>query len=530
MSKLPQKELLSAYLDGELTAEQKAQAEKLLAEDPSAQAMLDSLREVSSTVKNLPAFELDENLAADVLKIAERRMLADETLPTSTDGKATSQPLWRTVVRRFLTPRAVAWSVAAAMVAIILAYHNPEADKPGPHGEIAMQMKDDLREGKDLPMRGPGEFRAAPAMKAPAMEADSLRAASVPAETEKKEFKAPERLARKSAKKDSPVPPAAKSLAPDRSSKGVFSKSAPKSDIRSAPKKGVQEPPKQPISGAAEKPAAMKIPAKRPVSTRGLNAKGGSGIGMGGSIPLARKTEQGQMRSKGGYKASAAKGLADVKPGEPSMGISAGSQIITVRCQVDSRPAAQKALRQILLAQKLIPPRRSTVFEQADEKQESYAEQSDSKQRKEVSSQRSQDALAESTMAAKPKDASELTPAQTAPNQKPETQTVEDEVAQRAKQKPARPDSISIQATPAQLEKVLAEIRKQPKVFGKCSTSANLAGVAIQQPAASGLQKQVAQPNMSPTLGRSINIKVVFLMQPNEPKPNAPANAERAAP
>ncbi|MBN2295003.1 MAG: zf-HC2 domain-containing protein, partial [Pirellulales bacterium] len=58
MTELPQEELLSAYLDGELTAAEKARAEKLLAEDPSAQATLDCLREVSSAVKSLPAFKL----------------------------------------------------------------------------------------------------------------------------------------------------------------------------------------------------------------------------------------------------------------------------------------------------------------------------------------------------------------------------------------------------------------------------------------------------------------------------------------
>ena len=44
MNDSSQHELLSAYLDGELTADEQVQVERLLADDPRAKRLLDELR------------------------------------------------------------------------------------------------------------------------------------------------------------------------------------------------------------------------------------------------------------------------------------------------------------------------------------------------------------------------------------------------------------------------------------------------------------------------------------------------------
>lgn len=54
MNHLPQDELLSAYLDGELTAAEQAEVERLLATDPAARQLLDELRTLSATLQALP--------------------------------------------------------------------------------------------------------------------------------------------------------------------------------------------------------------------------------------------------------------------------------------------------------------------------------------------------------------------------------------------------------------------------------------------------------------------------------------------
>src|SRR5271155_1164669 len=78
MSDVFDTELFSAYLDGELTAEEQVRAEQILATSPEARQMLDELRAVGSTLQGLPQQKLGEDLSARVLQLAERRMLLPE--------------------------------------------------------------------------------------------------------------------------------------------------------------------------------------------------------------------------------------------------------------------------------------------------------------------------------------------------------------------------------------------------------------------------------------------------------------------
>src|SRR6516165_2877555 len=82
-------ELISAYLDGELTAEEQVRAEQILASSAEARQLLEELRALGGTLQSLPQEKLDENLGARVLEIAERRMLSPEE-PKKSDGAKTS--------------------------------------------------------------------------------------------------------------------------------------------------------------------------------------------------------------------------------------------------------------------------------------------------------------------------------------------------------------------------------------------------------------------------------------------------------
>ncbi|MEN6457896.1 MAG: zf-HC2 domain-containing protein [Thermoguttaceae bacterium] len=113
----PSDELLSAYLDGELTAAERARVERLLATDPAARQTLDDLRAVSAAMQSLPREKVGEDLTQPVLQAAERRMLA-EGRP---DEPAV--PLARELFQRFLSRRTLAWlSVTAVMVIAISIY------------------------------------------------------------------------------------------------------------------------------------------------------------------------------------------------------------------------------------------------------------------------------------------------------------------------------------------------------------------------------------------------------------------------
>src|SRR5262245_8966905 len=76
-------ELLSAYLDDELAPEERAHVESRLAADPAAQRLLDELRSVSQAVRDLPKEAHPGDLAATVLRRAERAMLTTEALASS---------------------------------------------------------------------------------------------------------------------------------------------------------------------------------------------------------------------------------------------------------------------------------------------------------------------------------------------------------------------------------------------------------------------------------------------------------------
>ncbi|MEX2561077.1 MAG: zf-HC2 domain-containing protein, partial [Pirellulales bacterium] len=78
MNPTPNDELLSAYLDDELSADERARVERLLAEQPESRALLEDLRALRSGLEALPRHRLESDFAGRVLRRAEREMLAPE--------------------------------------------------------------------------------------------------------------------------------------------------------------------------------------------------------------------------------------------------------------------------------------------------------------------------------------------------------------------------------------------------------------------------------------------------------------------
>ena len=152
MNDLPQDELFSAYLDGELTAAERAEMERLLAADPAARQLLEELRALSNTLQTLPREKLGEDLSRHVLRVAERRMLTEGAPGQS---EATSVPLARSLFRRFLNRRAVAWAGLAVAVAVMIAI-NERRQAVGPGGdavkEVALVQPERRAKKPDSPM------------------------------------------------------------------------------------------------------------------------------------------------------------------------------------------------------------------------------------------------------------------------------------------------------------------------------------------------------------------------------------------
>ncbi len=73
-------ERLSAYFDEELLGEERAEAERLLREDPAARQWLESLEDLHAELRSLPRLRLPGDFAESVLRRAERELLLEGVL------------------------------------------------------------------------------------------------------------------------------------------------------------------------------------------------------------------------------------------------------------------------------------------------------------------------------------------------------------------------------------------------------------------------------------------------------------------
>lgn len=105
-------ELLSAYVDGELTDTELAAVETLLRDDPRARELVDQLRAVSTTLQALPRHKLDADLRESVLQ----RAVGDKAPMIEDTGSA----------RRWV------WAAMALAAALLLAIYLPEVDQEDP--------------------------------------------------------------------------------------------------------------------------------------------------------------------------------------------------------------------------------------------------------------------------------------------------------------------------------------------------------------------------------------------------------------
>lgn len=114
MSELPREERLSAYLDGELTAAERAEVETLLADDADSRQLLDELRALRRDVQQLPKYELGPDFSQRVLRQAERSMLMDSSHPPDASSQAWDDD------RRWRWSRRLAWPGIAIAAAILI--------------------------------------------------------------------------------------------------------------------------------------------------------------------------------------------------------------------------------------------------------------------------------------------------------------------------------------------------------------------------------------------------------------------------
>ncbi len=161
---IPDEELISAYHDGELSGEDLARAEQLLATQPELRQLLEDLRAMSASLGAVPRTQLGDEFPARVLRKAEREMFTSAAKPAAKPAEEAAKPAApiepaRTSALRWPRGRRP-WLYAAAALAaaIVIMLFDNSRDR------VAQQVADAPRnERADRVARDPGAFEAAPA-------------------------------------------------------------------------------------------------------------------------------------------------------------------------------------------------------------------------------------------------------------------------------------------------------------------------------------------------------------------------------
>ena len=85
-------EMISAYLDDQLTDQERNRVERLLAETGEHRRALQELREVRESLQSLPRHRLPEEFGERVLRRAERAMLTEQ--PVAAEEEEELIELW----------------------------------------------------------------------------------------------------------------------------------------------------------------------------------------------------------------------------------------------------------------------------------------------------------------------------------------------------------------------------------------------------------------------------------------------------
>ena len=89
-------ELISAYLDGELSAAEQQQVLQLLSEDEAANKLFSEFQLLRKSLRTLPAEQLNEDFTREVIERVKQR--SPEPLPASlsqdVSGRSAETPAW----------------------------------------------------------------------------------------------------------------------------------------------------------------------------------------------------------------------------------------------------------------------------------------------------------------------------------------------------------------------------------------------------------------------------------------------------
>lgn len=137
-------ELLSAYLDDELSVEERARVEARLANDPDTQQLLDQLRSVSQSVQRLPLETVGRDLRSDILG-----RIAELNGGTTSHQPQPAQP--EPLISIFRTRRSWVWASLALATGLLIMFLQPRDDANKKNLAAAGRRSEDAsRVGREL--------------------------------------------------------------------------------------------------------------------------------------------------------------------------------------------------------------------------------------------------------------------------------------------------------------------------------------------------------------------------------------------
>jgi hypothetical protein len=138
-------ELVSAYLDDELSAEERARVEARLAADPAAAQLLDELRAVSGAVRGLPRERAPRDLRASVLAGLERAAAEDDAQRHVVRLPSVGEDRWAGV------RRGLVWSAMAIAATLLLVAIQPREEDGRPVAKVDDEPQRAVRPAEDRP-------------------------------------------------------------------------------------------------------------------------------------------------------------------------------------------------------------------------------------------------------------------------------------------------------------------------------------------------------------------------------------------
>lgn len=162
MFRTPDPELLSAYLDGELSPQERLRVEEWLARDPAAKQLLEELRKEQALIRALPRASVPRDLSGSVLETAERRIIlegAAARMAVARPGDGPEPSRLRALLRRLLRPRNLGWAILAGSIGLAIMLLYPER-RPQEVGLVGPVPKEPLA----APLQGQAKLKEVPSI------------------------------------------------------------------------------------------------------------------------------------------------------------------------------------------------------------------------------------------------------------------------------------------------------------------------------------------------------------------------------